>query len=203
MRRTPLLLVAPLLLVLGCTRPEVEAFRLRPAPVRVTVTLPANLPDREGFQREYAAALRARLATRVVVVPEGVKPPVGTAELQVVIRDISPAPGQASPAAIGVATGVTVGALSVASGNRGWGIMDGLFWGLWVGSHAAVHQERVQDRLGYRPQVVRAQVSLVQPGNPEPLWVESIEPREVVERLLSVVQVPDRTAGKPSDAGAG
>jgi hypothetical protein len=119
----------------------------------------------------------------VTVVPEGVKPPVGTVELQVDIRDISFAPGQASPAAIGVATGVTVGALSAAAGNRGWGIMDGLFWGLWVGSHAAIHQERVQDRLGYRPQVVRAQVSLVQPGNPEPLWVESIEPREVVEAM--------------------
>src|ERR1035438_1695111 len=183
MRRVPVLLIAPILLVLGCTRPEVEAFRQRPAPVRVTVTLPANLPDRESFQKEYASALRARLATRLVVVPDGVKPPVGTVELQVDIRDISPSPGQASPAAIGVASGVAVGALSAASGNRGWGIMDGLFWGLWVGGNVAMHQDRVQHRLGYQPQAVRAQVSLVQPGNPEPLWVESIEPREVVEAM--------------------
>jgi hypothetical protein len=183
MRRVPVLLIAPILLVLGCTRPEVEAFRQRPAPVRVTVTLPANLPDRESFQKEYASALRARLATRLVVVPDGVKPPVGTVELQVDIRDISPSPGQASPAAIGVATGVAVGALSAASGNRGWGIMDGLFWGLWVGGNVAMHQERVEHRLGYQPQAVRAQVSLVQPGNPEPLWVESIEPRDVVEAM--------------------
>jgi hypothetical protein len=183
MRRVPVLLIAPILLVLGCTRPEVEAFRQRPAPVRVTVTLPANLPDRESFQKEYASALRARLATRLVVVPDGVKPPVGTVELQVDIRDISPSPGQASPAAIGVATGVAVGALSAASGNRGWGIMDGLFWGLWVGGNVAMHQDRVQHRLGYQPQAVRAQVSLVQPGNPEPLWVESIEPRDVVEAM--------------------
>jgi hypothetical protein len=170
-------------MVFGCTRPDVEAFRQRPTPVHVTVNLPSRLQDRETYQSEYASALRARLATRLVVVPDGVKPPVGAVELRVDIQDISAAPGQPSPAAIGVATGVTVGALSAASGNRGWGIMDGLFWGLWVGSHAAMHQERVQDRLGYRPQVVRALVSLLQPGNPEPLWVESIEPREVVEAM--------------------
>jgi hypothetical protein len=183
MRRAPWLFIPSILLVLGCTRPEVEAFRRQPAPVSVSVSLPSGLADREAFQKEYASALRARLATRVVVVPEGVKPPVGAAQLQVVIRDLSPAPGQASPAAIGVATGVTVGAISAISGNRGWGIVDGLFWGLWAGSHASMHRERVQDRLGYLPTVVRAQVSLVQPGNPEPLWVESIEPVEVVEAM--------------------
>lgn len=184
MRRASWSIIAPLILTaFSCTRPEVEAFRQRPTPVRVSVSLPAGLQDREGFQQEYASALRARLATRVVVVPEGVKAPVGCADLQVVIREITPAPGEPSPAAIGVATGVTVGALSAASGNRGWGVVDGLFWGLWAGSHASMHQERVRDRLGYRPQVVRAQVSLVQPGNPEPLWVESIEPVEVVEAM--------------------
>jgi len=183
MRRAPWLFIPSILLVIGCTRPEVEAFRRQPAPVSVSVSLPSGLADREAFQKEYASALRARLATRVVVVPEGVKPPVGAAQLQVVIRDLSPAPGQPSPAAIGVATGVTVGAISAISGNRGWGIVDGLFWGLWAGSHAATHRERVQDRLGYLPTVVRAQVSLVQPGNPEPLWVESIEPVEVVEAM--------------------
>jgi hypothetical protein len=183
MRRAPWLFFAPFLLALGCVRPEVEAFRQRPAPVSVAVSLPAQLPDRDGYQKEYASALRARLATRVVVVPGGVKPPVGAAELQVDIQDLTPAPGQPNPATVGVVTGVTVGAISAASGNRGWGMVDGLFWGLWAGTHAAMHQERVQDRLGYRPQVVRAQVRLIQAGNPEPLWVESIEPVEVVEAM--------------------
>jgi hypothetical protein len=183
MRRALPAFLAPLLLVFGCTRPEVEAFRQRPRPVVVTVSLPAQLADREGFQQEYASALRARLATRVVVVPGGVKPPVDAVELQVDIRDISQPSGQPTAAAVGVATGVTVGVLSAASGNRGWGVVDGLFWGLWAGSHAAMHQERTRDRLGYRPQVVRAQVRLMQPGNPEPLWVESIEPIEVVEAM--------------------
>jgi hypothetical protein len=180
MRRVLWVFLAPFLFFLGCTRPEVEAFRQRPAPVRVTVSMPARLADRDSFQKEYASALRARLATRVVVVPEGVKPPVGAVELQVEIREITPAPTAPSPVAIGVATGVAVGALSAASGNRGWGAMDGIFWGLWAGSHAAMHQERAQDRLGYQPQAVRAEVRLVQPGNPEPLWVDSIDPAEVV-----------------------
>ena len=183
MRRVPILFIAPMLLVLGCVRPEVEAFRQRPTPVQVTVTLPSRLADREAYQKEYASALRARLSTRLVVVAEGVKPPVGAAELLVDIREISPGPGSPSPAAVGLATGVAVGALSAASGNRGWGVMDGLFWGLWVGGSVAAHQERVQHRLGYQPQAVRAEVRLLQPGNPEPLWVESIEPREVVEAM--------------------
>jgi hypothetical protein len=175
--------VIPILFAFGCTRPEVEAFRQRPTPVRVTVSLPTAIEDRDAFQKEYASALRARLATRMVVVPEGVTPPAGVVELQVVIRDITLAANQPSAAAVGVATGITVGVLSAVSGNRGWGAMDGLFWGLWAGSHAARHRERVQDRLGYRPQVVSAEVRLVQAGNPEPLWVESIEPVEVVEAM--------------------
>jgi|GEM_PF-1204128 len=183
MRLAPWLFVPTLLLGLGCLRPEVEAFRQRPAPVRVTVTLPERLADHVAFQKEYASALRARLSTRLMVVPEGVMPPVGAAELQVDIRELAPGPGSPSPAAVGVATGVTVGALSAASGNRGWGVVDGLFWGLWVGGSVAAHQERVQHRLGYVPQAVRAEVRLVQPGNPEPLWVDSIEPREVVEAM--------------------
>lgn len=183
MRRASWLLAIPVLFVFGCTRPDVEAFRQRPAPVRVSVSMPPQLQDRDGYQKEYGSALRARLATRVVVVPEGVTPPVGAAELQVSIREIAPAPGETSPTAVGVATGIAVGTLSAISGNRGWGAVDGLFWGLWAGSHAAMHQERVRDRLGYRPQVVRAEVSLRQQGNPEPLWVETIEPIEVVEAM--------------------
>lgn len=183
MQRAPFLLLVPLMFAIGCARPEVEAFRRNPGPVSVSVSLPVGLADRDAFQKEYASALRARLATRVVVVPEGVKPPVGAAELQVDIRDLSPAPGQPSPATVGVAVGASVGALSAASGNRGWGVVDGLFWGLWAGTHAAWAQEHSRDRLGYRPQVIRAQVRLVQPGNPEPLWTEAIEPSEVVEAM--------------------
>ena len=182
MRLTPWLL-SPLLLVLGCTRPEVEAFQRSPAPIVVTVSLPERLADHVGFQKEYASALRARLATRAMVVPEGVKPPTGAVELQVEIRDMSPGSGDLSPAKVGVVTGVAVGTLSALSGNRGWGVMDGLFWGLWAGSHVAMDREYTRDRLGYRPSAVSAQVRLVQPGIEEPLWVCSVDPSEVVEAM--------------------
>ena len=169
--------------LLGCTRPEVEAFRQRPTPIAVKVSLPEGLAERALFEKEYASALRARLATRVTVVPEGVTPPAGAAELRVEIHDVSPGRERPSAAAVGVAAGVTVGALSAASGNRGWGIVDGLFWGLWAGTHAAAHRDHTRNRLGYIPQVVRAQVRLVREGLQEPLWVTAIEPVEVVEAM--------------------
>lgn len=183
MRLTPWLSLAPLLLAIACQRPEVEAFKQRPTPVSVKVSISERVPGSEEFQKEYASALRARLATRLVVIPEGVTPPPGAAELQVDIRDVYPAPGSPDPAAVGVATGVTVGILSSAGGHRGGGWVDGLFWGLWAGTHAANARDRTEDRLGYRPQVVKAIVRLVQAGNPEPLWVESIEPYEVVSAM--------------------
>lgn len=185
MRRASVLILTPMLLVFGCKRPEVEAFRQQPTPVFVTVNLPEKLADREGLQKEYASALRARLATRVVVVPEGVTPPAKGAELRVTVYELStgPASGQPSPVEVGLATGVAVGALSAAAGNRGWSVTDGLFWGFWAGIHTAAHRERTRDRLGYLPQAIRAQVFLLQEGNREPLWTASVEPREVVEAM--------------------
>ena len=176
-------LAAPILLLTACTRPEVEAFRLRPAPVVVKVNLPQGMDDRDGLGSEYAAVLRSRLAGRVEVVPEGTRPPAGAAELVVDIRAISARPGGADPAKVGLAVGAAVGALSVGSGNRGWGVMDGLFWGLWAGTATAVHRDRVVARLGFLPQAVSAEVRLVQPGVPEPLWVDSVEPMEMVEAM--------------------
>jgi len=186
MRRATWIFLAAIPLFLGCTRPEVEAFRQHPVPVAVHVKLPAQLDDRDGLRQEYTAALQARLATRVVVVPEGVKPPVGAADLQVDIQDISVASAPSSAASVGLATGLAVGALSAASGNRGYSVFDGLFWGLWAGSHAAMHEDRAQnrmDRLGYRPQAVRAQLRLMRAGDPEPLWTDYVDPREVVEAM--------------------
>ncbi len=183
MRRSLCWSLVPVLLLAACSRPEVEAFRLRPAPIAVRVALSERVNDRDGLASEYAAVLRSRLAYRAEVVPEGLKPPPGAAELLVEIREVSPRAGSANPAAVGLAVGASVGILSAASGNRGMGVVDGLFWGLFAGSHAAMHRDRVMGRLGYLPQAVSAQVRLVQPGHPEPLWVDSIDPMEVVEAM--------------------
>ena len=183
MRRLTWLSLVPLLCAFGCQRPEVEAFRQHPTPVSVTVTMPGNLQDHDGLQKEYAAALRARLATRMVVVPAGVKPPAGAVDLLVDIRDVSPAPRPADPALVGATAGVMAGIASAASGDRSGAFLNGLFWGLWAGNTAAASRDSQDARLGYRPQVVRAQVRLVQAGNPEPLWVSEVEPRDVVEAM--------------------
>ena len=183
MRRSLSWSLVPALLLVACTRPEVEAFRLRPAPIAVRVALAERLEDRDGLASEYAAVLRSRLAYRAEVVSEGVKPPPGAAELLVELREVSPRSGSANPATVGLAVGATVGVLSAASGNRGMGVVDGLFWGLFAGSHAAMHRDRVMGRLGYLPQAISAQVRLVQPGHSEPLWVDAIDPMEVVEAM--------------------
>lgn len=163
--KKPLLVLPALLLVTACQRPEVEAFRQNPAPLVVAVTLPSNLPNGDEIRQDYAAALRARLATRVTVVPDGVPPPAGAVDLVVTMNRLQEGrPGSSpSPAAVGVAAGVTVGALSAASGNR-YGILDGLFWGLWTGTHVAVAQEHESRRLGYYPSRVGATISLVAHG---------------------------------------
>lgn len=183
MRRASWLFLVPLLSAFGCRRPDVEGFLRQPPPVTVAVTMPPEVPEREAYRKEFAAALRARLATRLVVVPEGVTPPAGAAQLLVDIRDLAPSPGSPRPAVVGATTGVAVGLLSAAAGNREGAFFDGLFWGLWAGGNAAAERDRTDERLGYRPSRVSAQVRLVQPGNPEPLWVTSVDPYEVVESM--------------------
>ncbi len=183
MRRAYWVFLAPLLLTFGCQRPDVDAFLQHPAPVTVHVRMPREMPDRDNYQKEYVAALRARLATRLVVVPEGVTPPAGAVQLQVDIRDLSPGPRTPSPAVVGVATGAAVGVLSAVAGDREGAFFDGLFWGLWAGTNAAADRDRSDDRLGYQPNRIRAQVRLVKPGDPEPLWVASVDPYEVVEAM--------------------
>ena len=182
------LLLPVLAMTLACQRPEVEAFRQNPAPVSVMVILPTGLPNE--IRQEYAAALRARLATRITVVPEDVPPPPGAVELEVFVRQMEGGRRSAdpSPAAVGVGVGATVGILSAASGNRGYAVLDGLFWGLWAGAHtsAARHHERRQ--LGFYPSRVSAQVTLKQGGSPvagrNPVLYEfDISGYEVVEAM--------------------
>ena len=163
MKREALLLVASLTFM-ACTRPEVEAFRQRPTPVTVRMSIPPEIPQGEDVRKEYAAALQAKLATRIMVVPEGVQGPADTAVLDVMITDVKRYRTGPSPVAVGVATGVTVGILSAASGNR-YSAFDGFWWGLFA-AHHAIHARRAElDRLGYRPLDVTAIIRLRQAGD--------------------------------------
>ncbi len=186
MRFLALAVPALVLLTTACSRPEVEAFRRNPPPLEVAFEVPRGIPRPEAVKAEYAAALRARLATRTTVVRMGTLPPPEAVTVRVQITELRPVKvSEASPGAVGVATGIAVGTLSALAGNRD-AVFDGFFWGLWAGHHAA-HTRRARhweaDRLGFTPQVVEAQVALMAPGNPEPLWVFAVEPMDVINAM--------------------
>ena len=179
------LLLAASLAFLGCTRPEVEAFRRNPPPVTVKMSIPSDIPQGEDVRKEYSAALQAKLATRIVVVPEGVQGPADTAVLDVAITDVKRYRSAPSPAAVGVATGVTVGILSAASGNR-YAAFDGFWWGFFAAHHAAHARRAELDRLGYRPLDVTAVVRLLQGGREAaatPLAEFDVDGDEVIEAM--------------------
>lgn len=176
-----LIAVLPLVLTVACTRPEVEAFRKSPEPIVVSFQVPDSVPGKSEVAKEYAAALRARLAMRATVVPAGVPAPHQAAELRVRItgwREVQKGP---SPGAVGAITGVAVGAISALAGNRD-AAFDGFYWGMWAGSHAAAERDR-EARLGFRPQRVEAQVAVYRAGDPEPLMAFAVEPYEVIDAM--------------------
>jgi hypothetical protein len=169
------------MLLVACRRPEVDAFGKNPPPLVVSFQAPADYSRSEAVTSEYAAALRAKLATCVTVVPAGEAAPETSAELQVVVTRIR-SNTEPSPVAIGAATGVAVGTLSAMTGHRG-AIFDGLFWGLWSGSVAADSQNYDQYRLGYTPVRVSAVVTLEQRGIKGPLLEFSVESHDVIEQM--------------------
>ncbi|MBI4912866.1 MAG: hypothetical protein HY823_09010 [Acidobacteria bacterium] len=179
--------LAILAAALGCQRPEVEAFRRQPVPILVRLEIPPDTPGGEQVRQEYAAALRARLATRSTVVVEGARAPEDAAELQVNIRSIRSGDRPASAAAVGVATGIAVGTLSALAGNR-HATFDGFWWGLWAGSHAAAERRHSEYSLGYRPNRVNAVVTLRRPalarqGRDEVLADFDVDGREVIQAM--------------------
>lgn len=187
MRRFQLALLP--LMLLACRRPDVEAFGRKPLPVVVSMSVPSDQSNAESVRDEYAAALRAKLATCITVVPEGVTAPSASAELKVAIHRIY-AHRDPSPGAIGTATGVAVGTLSLLAGDRD-AFFSGLFWGLWAGSAAADSQIHTYGKLGYAPARVSASVTLQTVGQTRPLAHFTIRSGEVIEQM-ETLQPPDR-----------
>ncbi|HXC16348.1 MAG TPA: hypothetical protein VNV60_02795 [Holophagaceae bacterium] len=181
MRRATLLAPAALLLLVACQRPEVEAFRQHPRPVVVACTVTPEAPGSKDFAATLEAALRVRLATRVTVVPEGVAPPPDAVRLEVDLRRKGIISHSGHAGAVGLGVGASVGVLSAAAGDRDW-FFDGLFWGLFAGSNAAAEEDRYS-WLGYYPDDISSDVRLVQPGDPEPLAVESIDTSDLLQAL--------------------
>lgn len=180
--RPALILVLPVLFAsLACRRPELEAFRQSPRPVVVRFEVPEEVPDREAVAKEYAAVLRHRLASRLVVVPEGVEAPAGAAQLSVVIASMKVGSAEPTPGEVGLATGVTVGVISGALGSR-HSVWNGFWWGMFAG-HQASHAQRYQDRLGYRPMRMEARLLLTQPDLKDPVIDMDLAPRDIMEAM--------------------
>ncbi len=200
-------LASLLLLAVGCTRPEVEAFRRNPAPVAVSFRASAESAAAAEVEKEYAAALRARLASRVVVVPDQVPLPPQAVELRVEVSSRERRPrGESEAVGVGVATGVAVGILGAVSGNR-HAFWDGLFWGLWTGSRVAEHER--YDRYNRRyyvipPNAVWGEARLLQSGQSEPLAIFEVSPREVLDAMdpLKPSEQEDRGRVREEEAKA-
>lgn len=179
----PALLFA-LLLLTACKRPEVESFRVQPTPVTVAYSVSAAVPNGEALEREYAAALRARLATRIPVVPEGAAEPMHPVRVKVRIEDME-IKARTNPTQVGVATGAAITALGVVTGDRN-AMFHGFFWGLWAGGNAsaAARASRQEDRyLGYRPHQMTAEILVTQDGVSEPLCELRVGASEVVDAM--------------------
>ena len=181
MRRATLALPVLLAGSLACRRAELETFRQAPKPVIVSFSVPDSVPDAPGVAKEYAASLRHRLATRLEVVPEGVQPPEGAAQLQVVITGMTVSERSPTPGEVGVATGVTVGVISGLAGSR-HPVWNGFWWGMFAGHHAA-HHVRHEDRLGFRPMRVEARLLLTQPGLRDPVLDMDLNPGEIFDAI--------------------
>lgn len=181
MRRATAFLPAALLLLVACQRPDVEAFRQNPKPVVVVCTVKPEGPGSKDFAATFEAALRVRLASRVMVVPEGVTPPPDAVRLEVSLERHGILTHSGHAGAVGVGVGATVGVLSAAAGDRDW-FFDGLFWGLFAGSNAAAEEDRFA-WLGYYPDDISSEARLMQPGNPEPLAVESISTSDIFQAM--------------------
>lgn len=179
--RTLALLLPAALLVTACRRPEVEAFRAHPSPLVVSVQ--SGLDRNEAVESEYAAALRARLALRTPVVPETGIRPEGAADLRIrVYRRPARMGSDPTPGEVGLITGVAVGTLSALAGSRD-AVWNGLWWGLWAGAHSSTHRRYERSYGAVPPNLIRAEISLVQPGIAEPLWVFSVDPEEVLRAM--------------------
>lgn len=169
---------AALLLALGCQRPEVEDLKQHPRPVVVEVQVPDTAPEPKAMAQDYGDALRARLATRVTVVPEGVQPPPDAVTLRVDFRRVYPIREGHNAAKVGVAVGVGIGALSLLNRDSWWA-WDGFFWG-WAAHDAVRDRDDQLSRLGCDPVGVDVEVHLNEAKDPEPLDVFSMDTWDIV-----------------------
>jgi hypothetical protein len=172
--------------------------------VEVAVTVAAKADDAQDLEREFAAALRARLSSYTTVVPDGVAPPEGAFRLSVEIDKMSRK--KIDAAAVGAGAAVAMGAAHAVSrasgGYRGSGgsdffaILDAILFGLNVASDIEARQQYRAARLGYFPPRISGLVTLghIDGDYKKPIFIEGIKSSRVIDALSPISGIGDPSA---------
>ena len=204
MRLVPCLAVLAAVASLACRPPEFNALSQSPPVVDVAVAITAKDDDAQDLEKEFAAALRAKLASYATVVPEGVKPPDGAFRLMVEIDKMSRK--KINAAAVGAGAAVAMGAahaVSRSSGRYGrsggsdfLAILDAILFGLDIASDIEARQQYRAAYLGYFPPRISGQITLERIGGEykKPIFIEGIKSARVIDALSPINGVGDQGA---------
>jgi len=177
--------IPALILSFACIKPEYKSFQQPQSPLEVTVSIKTNLDDVQYLEKEFAAALKSRLANFVMVVPHGVTPPPDAMRLDIEIDSITHK--STSPTAIGAVTGMAIGTLVATSNSRNQNgfltILYGLAHGLQIGAEVEAAQRHRDYMRGYIAPKITGMVSLSLPNSSKPLYAETIPTRAVIDEM--------------------
>jgi hypothetical protein len=197
------LAVLAVVVSLACRPPEFRAILQSPQVVEVVVTVAAKTNDALDLEREFASALRARLASYATVVPEGVTPPKGALRLTVEIDKMSWK--RVNAAAVGAGAAIAMGATRAASrGYRYWGgggndflaAMDMILFGLDVAFNIEGNQQYRAAYLGFFPPRISGLITLshIDGDYKKPLLIEGLKSARIIDALSPISDIRDQGA---------
>jgi len=201
MKLFPCLAVVAVAASLACRPPEFEKFAEAPPVVEVAVTIAARVKDAPDLEREFAAALRARLALYATVVPEGVTPPRDAVRLKVEIDKMSRKKTDAVAIGAGAAIAAgTIHTISRGSSRRGGGgsdfmaILDAILFGLDLASDIEARQQSRAAYLGFYPPKIAGLITLERPGDKRPIFIEGLKSSPIIEAMSPIRDIGDTAA---------
>ena len=203
MRVVPCLAVLAAVASMACRQPEFSAVSQSPQVMQVAVTVAAKIEDARDLEREFAAALRARLASYATVVPEGVTPPKGALRLTVEIDKMSRK--KIDPVAVGAGAAIAMGATRAASrAGRHWGgggndilsTLDVALFGLDVAFNMDAKQQYRATYLGFFPPRISGLITLshIDGDYKKPILIEGLKSARIIDALSPINDIRDQGA---------
>jgi hypothetical protein len=187
---------------LACRPPEYRVLSQSPQIVDVAVKVTAHADDALDLEREFAAAIRARLSSYATVVPEGVAPPEGALRLNIEIDNMSRK--KVDAAAVGAGAAVAVGTAHVITRRRGYrgrggndffAALDAIMFGLDVAANIEAKQQYRAALLGFVPPRISGLMTLGRLGDGErTIFAEGIRSGTVTDALSPISAVGDQAA---------